>query len=115
MSEEQVALAIPAEEMAECKRTARRWQAEQQAVVVRRARAWELAREAAALLKRDYGVTEITVFGSLVDPDRFSQWSDVDLAAWGLTSVNWLKAIMAVLRLSAEIELNRPISTRRID
>ena len=48
----------------------------------------------------------MAVFGSLTQPERFTQWSDVDLAAWGLTANNWLKAIDAVRGLSAEIELN---------
>ena len=46
------------------------------------------------------------LFGSLAHPDRFTLWSDVDLAAWGLTPTNWLKAIGAIRELSDEIELN---------
>jgi hypothetical protein len=53
-------------EMAEYKRTAReRWQAEQREAAARRERAWQLAREAAALLKHDFGVTRVVLFGSL--------------------------------------------------
>jgi len=100
---------ISAEQMQKYKRTAReRWQAENQLQAVRRERAWELARRAAALLKSDYGVERVVVFGSLTHPGRFNAWSDVDLAAWGLTNANWLKAMGAVRWLDEQgkIEIN---------
>jgi len=89
------------------KRTARaRWQAEQQQLAERRQRAWELARQAAELLRERFGVQRVVVFGSLVHEGRFTQWSDVDLAAWGLTAKNWLKAMAAVHELSDDITVN---------
>jgi predicted nucleotidyltransferase len=98
---------ISPQEMAQYKRTARaRWQAELQRQEVRREHAWQLARQAAALLKEVYGVQRVVAFGSLVHSGRFSRWSDVDLAAWGLTAANWLRAIAAVHDLSGEVELN---------
>jgi predicted nucleotidyltransferase len=100
-------LQIPAEQMARYKRTARvRWRAEKEREKAQLERAWQLAHQVAELLKKEYGVQRIMVFGSLVQPDRFTLWSDVDLAAWGLTSANWLKAIAAVRNLSDEVELN---------
>lgn len=102
-----MALEIPAEQLKRYRRTARaRWQAEQTRRDERREHAWQLARQAARLLKDEYAVQRVAVFGSLVQPGRFTPWSDVDLAAWGLTAENWLKAIGAVARLSNEIELN---------
>lgn len=98
---------LSAEELERYRRTAHmRWQAQQQRSEARHATAWELARQAAALLKREYGVRRVVAFGSLVHPGRFAEHSDVDLAAWGLTSTNWLRAISAVLGLSREIDLN---------
>lgn len=89
------------------KRTARaRRQLERKRREMRRERAWQLARRAAALLKEEYDVQRVVVFGSLTHPDRFTLWSDVDLAAWGLTSANWLRAMGAVRELSDEIEVN---------
>lgn len=100
-------LQIPAEQLKRYRRTARaRWKAEQQRQEERRARAWELARQAAQLLKEQYGVPRVVVFGSLTHSGRFTRWSDVDLAAWGLTSANWLRASAAVRELSREIDLN---------
>lgn len=73
---------------------------------MRRQRAWQLARRAAELLKTQFGASQVAAFGSLTHPDRFTQWSDVDLAVWGLTSANWLKASAAVRTLADDIELN---------
>ena len=73
---------------------------------MRREQAWQLARQAAALLKNEFGVERVVVFGSLVHEGRFTQWSDVDLAAWGLSSANWLRASAAVGKLSKEIEIS---------
>ncbi len=100
-------LQISPEHMADYKRTAReRWLAEKRQTAARRERAWRLAREAATLLKDNYGVRRVVAFGSLIHEGRFHLRSDVDLAAWGLTATNWLKAIGAVASLSNQIELN---------
>ncbi len=93
--------------MAQYRETARRRLADQrQHRAARRAVAWELARQAAELLKREYGVQQVAAVGSLLSLEMFHEASDVDLAAWGLTSANWLRAIVAVQGLSSEIELN---------
>ena len=95
------------DEMQRYQRTARvRWQAERRRQDARRDRAVQLARQAAELLKERYGAQRVVLFGSVTHPDRFNEWSDVDLAAWGLTSSLWLRAIGAVRQLSDEIELN---------
>lgn len=96
-----------AKQMEQYKRTARaRRQRELDVQKARLECAWQLAREAARLLRDVYGVQRVMVFGSLTDPDRFTLWSDVDMAAWGLTSANWLRAMAAVRSLSDDIELN---------
>lgn len=98
---------VAQEEMAQYKQTARlRWDTERRAQVARHQRAWELARQAAALLQEQYGAWRVSVFGSLIHPGRFTRYSDVDLAVWGLTAANWLKASAAVRALSGDIELN---------
>ncbi len=95
------------EELERCRQNlragAQKWVIEQAA---RRELAWQLTRQAADLLKQQFQVERVVVFGSLLYPERFTPWSDVDLAAWGLTSKNWLKAIMEVHHLSDKIELN---------
>ncbi len=83
-----------------------RWQRERTQRAERQQRAWRLARQAADLLRTRYGVERVSVFGSLAHGERFSLWSDVDLAAWGLTATNWLAAGAAVRALARDIELN---------
>jgi len=93
--------------MEQYRRTARaRHQIEKKCQGRQREYAWQLARRAAKLLKEKYGVSRVVLFGSLLHPGRFTSRSDVDLAAWGLTSTNWLQAIAAVRNLSDQIELN---------
>lgn len=71
----------------------------------RRERAWALARAAAALLKEQSGASRIVLFGSLAQ-DRFTWWSDVDIAAWELSLGDTFKAVAAVLFLDGDIEVN---------
>ena len=95
-----------AEEMQTYQKTAlRRQQAERQQVAQRRTHAWELARQAAARLKAEFGVEQVMVFGSLTHADRFTEWSDIDLAVWGLNDQNWLRASAAVRIGDIEINL----------
>ena len=96
-----------AAEMAEYRATARhRWQVEQQQAAQRQARAWVAARRAAALLKNQFNATHVAVFGSLVREGSFTRWSDVDIAAWGISAQDTFRAIGAVLDLDLEIEIN---------
>jgi predicted nucleotidyltransferase len=98
---------ITPEDMESYKRTALNLlQAEQRQVEARRERAWELAHRAARLLKEEFDVKRTVVFGSLIYPGRFTLWSDVDLASWGLSTKNWLSAIGAVHSLSRDVEFN---------
>jgi uncharacterized protein len=86
--------------------TARLAERERVALAEREVRAWELARQAAALLRRQFAAGRVVVFGSLVHPGLFTEWSDVDLAVWGLGLEDTLRALGAVHDLSAEIALN---------
>lgn len=94
-------------EMAIYRATARQRKVqEEQELVRRRERAWVLAREAAALLREQFGVTRVVMFGSLVSEGTFTAWSDIDLAVWGIQPEDTLRAIGAVLDLDAEIEID---------
>ena len=102
-------LNIAGEQLKAYKRTARaRHAARQGQDQALRERAWALAQRAAQLLKADYGATRVLLFGSLAQPDRFTHRSDIDIAAWGLTSTNWLKAGSTVRYLDQahEFEIN---------
>ena len=69
----------------------------------RERRAWALARHAAELLRERFGVSRVVVFGSLVHKGCFTQWSDVDLAAWGLRPEDTFRAMGAVQDLESEL------------
>lgn len=98
---------LSSEQLLAYKRGARaRWLAEQQQIATRRAHAQQLARAAADLLKAQFGVTKVVLFGSLIHVGSFHLHSDVDVAAWGLTATNWLRAMSAVAALASDIEIN---------
>lgn len=81
---------------------------EHRSIELRRQRAFELVRQAADLLRYQFGATRVVVFGSLLDPDRFTAHSDVDIAAWGIPTDETFRAIGEVLDLghSHGFELN---------
>lgn len=75
-------------------------------LAARRARAWDLARAASRLVRERYGAMRVVVFGSLIHPGRFTRWSDVDLAAWGLDPARAVRAVMEVYELDPAIRVN---------
>jgi len=94
-------------EMAEYRATLRRRrEQERELLVQRRERAWDVARRAAALLKEEFGAEKVVLFGSLLHPDRFIAWSDIDIAAYGLRPSDTFKAVASVLGLDDDIEVN---------
>ncbi|MHB0875045.1 MAG: nucleotidyltransferase family protein [Anaerolineae bacterium] len=87
------------------RRGLRRQEAQQrQAVEARSERAWALARQAAALLKSEFGASRVVLFGSLMRPGQFHLRSDVDLAAWDVQ--DYFRAVSCLLDIDPEIEAN---------
>ncbi|NPV08541.1 MAG: nucleotidyltransferase domain-containing protein [Anaerolineae bacterium] len=82
----------------------RREEEQKQALTGRRERAWQLARQAACLLRDEFGASRVVLYGSLVRPEEFHLRSDVDLAAWGVR--DYLSAVCRLLDLDPEIEVN---------
>ncbi|WP_062284677.1 nucleotidyltransferase family protein [Neomoorella mulderi] len=68
--------------------------------------AWQVAVIAAAILKMRYGAPKVVAFGSLVDRSRFTRWSDVDLAAWGIPDDRFYAAVGAVTGLSEKFRVD---------
>ncbi|MFC1841008.1 nucleotidyltransferase family protein [Thermodesulfobacteriota bacterium] len=64
--------------------------------------AWKLARVVAEMLKRRYGATRVVVFGSLARETGFTPWSDIDLAAWGITPENYYLAAGTAMDIGLE-------------
>jgi len=102
----------------------KRREARAQALAVRREAAWRAAREAAHLLKTEFGAQRVVLFGSLVREGGrfFDERSDIDLAVWGM---GWRDVLRAWSRLNAPpfefafdvmlIEDARPTLRRRIE
>ncbi len=95
-------------DLAQYQATARRRQAAAEATLDRyRLRARALAEAAAELLRRDYGVTDVTLFGSLARPESpISLRSDVDLAVAGLPADRFFEAVGRLQGLDAGIAVD---------
>ncbi|HLA07816.1 MAG TPA: nucleotidyltransferase domain-containing protein [Anaerolineales bacterium] len=72
----------------------------------RRLRAWRVARIAAKILKTEFGVEKVVVFGSLVHPILFHERSDVDLAVWGLSGREYYRAVSVLLDIEPSISID---------
>lgn len=75
-------------------------------VKARREKGWNLAKKAAKLLRNEFQAKRVAVFGSLLYEARFTPWSDVDIAAWGIPSDQTFRAIGAVMDLDSSLEIN---------
>ena len=64
-------------------------------------RAWHTAHRIAEMLYEKFGATKVAVFGSLVEKDAFSKWSDIDIAVWGLPTKDYFKALSAASDISS--------------
>ncbi len=53
---------------------------------VRQQQGIEIARQCAKLLKQQFGVSRVVLFGSMLDVESIFEDSDIDLAVWGLPS-----------------------------
>lgn len=84
----------------------RKREQEQDELILREERAWETARRAAILLKEQFGVSRVVVFGSLVHKGCFTRWSDVDIATWGISPEDTFCAMSTVMDAATDIEIN---------
>lgn len=75
----------------------------QSQVSTRFKKADEVASRAAHLLKDEFGVKKVLMFGSLVHPPLFHIHSDVDLAVWGLAGKEYYRAVGILQGLDPEI------------
>ncbi len=95
------------EKIARYRATALKRQAQAAAEVSqRRQKAWQIARQTADLLRKEFGVTRVVVFGSLARETGFTRWSDIDIAVWGLAPEDTFRAIGVVMDLPTEIPVN---------
>lgn len=74
----------------------------------------QIAQQASKILKREFGVKRVRLFGSLLDSKRVHPESDIDLAVEGLPGKHYLTAVTRMLDLSdfsidlVQIEHTRP-------
>lgn len=95
------------DELATYLATARQsWAEERRRLALRHQRAWVIARQAADLLRCEYGVDRVTLFGSLVRSELFHTRSDIDLAVWGLDEKHYYRAVARLLALDAAFEVD---------
>lgn len=69
-------------------------------------KAWQRAREAAAILKKEYGAKEVWVFGSLTDKNKFHRKSDIDLAEVGIPDNKFYAAFAAITRQIRDFKID---------
>ena len=64
----------------------------------RQQQGWAVARRAAHILKTEFGVERVVLFGSMLDVKALTWRSDIDLAVWGLAAGDLFKAGAAIER-----------------
>jgi len=72
----------------------------------RRRRATFTARKAAELLRREFGANKVIVFGSLARHGSFTLWSDIDIAARGISPARFFEAVGAITGMSSEFKID---------
>jgi len=87
---------------------ARHLQAEKdQSIAKRRLDALEVARQAADVLKNQFGATSVVLFGSLAHNHWFSTTSDIDLAVTGVDPDSYFFAVaqLQIIHMDFKIDL----------
>ena len=98
---------ISPSQMEAYRRTARKREEEQrQAMLQRREAAWAVARQAAKLLKEQFGATRVVAFGSLAHGAWFNARSDIDLMAEGIPPEKFWRAWAALDHISGGFEID---------
>lgn len=69
-------------------------------------RARKVARKAASVLRQQFGVQEVVLFGSTVKPVLFHSHSDVDIAVWGLGGSEYFRAVGVLQSIDPEISVD---------
>jgi len=64
------------------------------------------ARNAADLLRSEFGVKKVILFGSLARRGGFTPWSDIDIAAQGIPPARFFEAVGVVTGISAEFKMD---------
>ena len=66
----------------------------------RQKQGWEIARQCTRVLKEQFGVQKVVLFGSLLNVEDMHWHSNIDLAVWGLGKDELFKAGADLSRFS---------------
>ena len=66
----------------------------------------DVAKKCANFLKEKYGVTKVILFGSLLNYEKMTPHSDIDLAVWGLPEKDYFKAVGFLLEIADSFSIN---------
>ena len=72
----------------------------------RKTRAWDIAHHAATLLYDQFQASRVVVFGSLIHELWFSPTSDIDLAAWGISSEDYFVAVAKLQEIAEDFKID---------
>ncbi|CAN2039947.1 Nucleotidyltransferase domain-containing protein [Candidatus Magnetomoraceae bacterium gMMP-15] len=84
----------------------KRWKEEQNQLDKRREDALNFAYKASYLLKKEFAVSEVLVFGSTVHGQWFSNSSDIDIAVSGMKHIDYFLAVAKLQDLSPEFKVD---------
>lgn len=93
-------------ELAKCRENLKRQWENRQVDKELLQRAWETAHRLANVLYRDFGATKVAAFGSITEPERFTENSDIDIVVWGVSYNKCLDALWETKGLSSEFKID---------
>ncbi|MFM7599899.1 MAG: nucleotidyltransferase family protein [Pseudanabaena sp.] len=68
--------------------------------------AWKIVYKIASLLRDRYRTKQIIVFGSLINKERFTRYSDIDLAISGLAFKQFYQAVDEIELLARDFKVD---------
>uniref|UniRef100_B8HZM2 DNA polymerase beta subunit n=1 Tax=Cyanothece sp. (strain PCC 7425 / ATCC 29141) TaxID=395961 RepID=B8HZM2_CYAP4 len=92
-------LPIPSKMQIYIEAARQRQQQRKQFLERRRQQGVALGKEAAKILRQEFEVSRVVLFGSILNETDFHESSDLDLAVWQLNSSDYIKAIARLMEL----------------
>ncbi|KAA3661456.1 MAG: nucleotidyltransferase domain-containing protein [Chloroflexi bacterium] len=84
----------------------KKWEAEQRGWQQRREQAWIVARQAANLLRSEFGARSVMAFGSLIGSGPYDARSDIDLAVSGIAIEDFFRAVAHTMSVSSDFKID---------
>jgi predicted nucleotidyltransferase len=70
-----------------------------------RLRGFEVAQKAAEILREEFNVRRVVLFGSLLHPENFRSEADIDLVVWGLDHYHLAMARLVDMDIEFNIDI----------